>query len=389
MPRSNPISRKIMNKFRPNWLQSWQVAPGDGNSYGFLDGIRGIAILLVVACHTFYVNPQAGGLLKTLGTIISAGTLGVTVFFTLSGFLIALPFWRKKCLGESPSIRRYLLRRFWKIYPPLALSVLLLTPVYILIKGDAAAYVTVAAQWLTGVAWVVPVSSILNPVMWSLVVEVHFYVLLPLCFLATKRLGYQATLWVLGGFFLLAPPMLANLYGRFGIGWSLHPEIRVCFPIKLDAFVFGVVMAGLHAAGSLKKSWARFGHLGMVLLPVVLCHGVLADMFPRHAGWISPVLSHYGAMLATGCMLCFIAHPAAANMWGLNASWLRFLGLVSYEWYLLHQPIFLWIWRTVGMAYGSLAKYAFIILAPSLLSLLMAALIYRFFSLPILRAKRD
>lgn len=219
-----------MSTGKKDWLASWHATPGSGAIYGFLDGIRGIAILMVVASHTLYVNPNATGLVRAVGSFFAAGTIGVTVFFTLSGFLIALPFWKRKVRGESVMPPGYVMRRFWKIYPPLALSVLLLTPIYIMLKGDAAGYCKIALQWLSGVAWLVPVQSKLNPVMWSLVVEVHYYALLPLCFLCLSRVGYKTTLQLLGLGFLVLPPLVKMWYARIGIEWSLHPDIRVCFP---------------------------------------------------------------------------------------------------------------------------------------------------------------
>lgn len=250
------------------------------------------------------------------------------------------------------------------------------------------AYSVTALQWLTGIAWVVPVSSRINPVMWSLIVEVHFYLLLPLCFLGLRKVGYQATLWILTAAFLILPPLIGALYADHGITPSIHPYIRVCFPVKLDSFAFGVLLAGLHGNGTLRTGWAKLAPIGFILLPITLCHGLIGDLWPESRREITLMLTHYGAMLATAFILCFIGNPAGASRWGLNSGWLRLLGLVSYEWYLFHQPLFFWSWRVFGFADGDLGRYLLIVFVPFFVSLAIATLVYRYFSLPILRKTR-
>ena len=66
--------------------------------------------------------------------------------------------------------------------------------------------------------------------------------------------------------------------------------------------------------------------------------------------------------------------------------WLRWLGMVSYEWYLLHQPLFHLLWN--GTTGGNVLKYLLITLGSAGGSLLLAAIMYRYFSLPILKWAR-
>ena len=211
-----------------------------------MDGLRGLAILLVVACHLVYVNPQAGAPIQFIGGVIAAGASGVTVFFTLSGFLIALPFWRRKIKGATQVVPPgYGWRRFWKIYPPLALSVLLLLPIY-LVRSSDSSFIYTAAQWLVGWPLLRPVSGRLNPVMWSLVVELHFYALLPLLFLGLKKLSAKTCLWLVSLALLLVPTGFRWWNLSKGVQLTLHPEINVHFPAMLDAFFFGVLLAGFN-----------------------------------------------------------------------------------------------------------------------------------------------
>src|ERR1044071_8892959 len=215
---------------RGAWLDRWHVNPSVQKEYDVIDGLRGIAILLVVGCHLVYINPSSGPLTHFIGGVFAAGSCGVIVFFALSGFLISWPFWKRKIAGNQVAVPPgYAKRRFWKIYPPLVLSVILLTPIYVLRSQDWS-LIQVALQWLVGLPLVKPVNGALNPVMWSLVVEVHFYLLLPLLFVMLKKVSARTPLWILFLAFLAIPTAWRWINASRGIFFSLHPEINVHFP---------------------------------------------------------------------------------------------------------------------------------------------------------------
>lgn len=378
---------KPLRAAQKDWLESWHVTPAGSQTYGFLDGIRGIAILLVLACHLLYVNPNASQHLLFLFGIFGAGTFGVTIFFALSGFLISLAFWKGKAGGTPTELRRYALRRFWKIAPPLALSLLILTPLYIHFFGERDVYLKSAIQWLCGYAFILPVSGRLNPVMWSLIVEVHFYILLPLLFLALQKASYRTTLIIMSLGFLVVPVLARQIFEAFGNGFSLHPVIQVNFPSKLDAFAIGILIAGLHARNSLPALLTRlapFGFLGIAIATVWTSHIGLTPGTPKAFTEINNLI----ILASSGLLLAFIGNPAAAAKWFLDNRLLRWFGLVSYEWYLFHQAFFFFTWALVGDAGGDATIYAARILIPALGSLILAALVYRYFSLPILRLTR-
>src|SRR5262249_5365783 len=90
-----------MNSPAESWLDRWHVNPSLNKEYDFIDGLRGIAILMVVACHLIYVNPVSAALTRFVGAVATEGARGVTLFFALSGFLISWPFWRRKVKGQS------------------------------------------------------------------------------------------------------------------------------------------------------------------------------------------------------------------------------------------------------------------------------------------------
>ena len=74
----------------------------------------------------------------------------------------------------------------------------MLTPVYIFRSGDWS-YLWPVAQWIASLACFLPVSGKLNPVMWSLVVEIQFYLILPIVFACLRKVPVRWFLWIITG----------------------------------------------------------------------------------------------------------------------------------------------------------------------------------------------
>lgn len=376
-----------MNNERSNWIESWHVNPAANKDYDFIDGLRGIAILLVLACHLVYVNPLSSSfLVHFVGGVFSSGAYGVTIFFALSGFLIAWPFWKRKARGDAKIVPPgYGWRRFWKIYPPLAASILIFTPIYIYRLGDWS-FIGAAFQWLLGLPLLLPVSGKLNPVMWSLAVEVQFYIVLPLLFVCLKRVSMRMCLWIIPSIFLLVPILVRWLvYG--GCGMTLHPWLNVHFPSMLDSFALGILMAGLECSEKMKKSWARLGDVGLVLLVIsLLSHSWLSL---RPLSFLPSETVDWMTKIASGLLLFYCADPQYPRLRWLCQPWLRWFGILSYELYLVHQPIALWARASFGSAGGDIGKYVLLVGGSAAVSIVIAALAYKKFSLPILKSGRS
>ncbi len=375
---------------KANWLDAWHVSPSANREYDFIDGLRGIAILMVIAGHGFYINPKAGSAVKVAGSIIGTGGYGVTLFFVLSGFLISWPFWKRKIGGATEVVPRgYAQRRFWKIYPPLALSIILFTPLFacILDPANGSSYIPMALRWLSGIAFVWPVSGKLNPVMWTLALEVQFYALLPAVFWVFRRFSAKTCLAGFTVLFLVVPFIFRVVTRQ---GPAFYPEINSHFPSGLDYFYLGILVAGLDNLGIVKKQWHWWGIAGVALWPLSLLLGAWIDF---HMGTKTFAVSEFESdslKIAAGCLLLFIAAPRHPIARLLCAPWLRWCGIISYEWYLFHQPLMTW-WRAYfGMhAGGAVFKYAFITGMPLVIGLLLSAAIYWIFSLPLLRYGRS
>ena len=222
-----------------------------------LDGIRAAAALMVLA---FHVATETGDALApgALGGALSALDLAVPLFFTLSGVLLYRPWARAALDGTpSPAVLPYLWRRFMRVFPAywvVALAALLL---YSREHLDAPGYwlktLTLTFPFNTDPAWTGTGPYGLGQ-MWSLSVEVGFYLLLPVFSLLLSlwaRRGRtpdsrgRRLLWGLGTMALLA---FAALLPQFLP--EPRPYMHLWLPRTLGMFAAGMALAVL-------SEWAR------------------------------------------------------------------------------------------------------------------------------------
>ena len=151
-----------------------------------VDGFRFLAILIVIISHIFIQDAAfiPTGLFS--GLFVRAfvdGRHGVYLFFTISGFILALPFARHHLLGTRPvAIGSYFKRRITRLEPPYVIAMLLRTPALLLYKKTAVGLLGLhlLASLLYVHGLVFAEHSTINPPAWSLEVEIQFYILAPL-----------------------------------------------------------------------------------------------------------------------------------------------------------------------------------------------------------------
>jgi peptidoglycan/LPS O-acetylase OafA/YrhL len=269
---------------------------------GGLDAMRGVAVILVVACH-------AG----VPGLLVGGGTSGVTVFFVLSGFLIT------RILITQEGLRRFYLRRAARLLPALVLMLMVVGLFYLTASLDFRSYALGAALTLSYVANWVPLAD-LGPLLhtWSLSVEEQFYLVWPLIVLVTPRRWLPHVL--LGA-------VTASLLLRGAVGHA-H-AIR-----GTDANTYALALGGLLAVVDLRRApriaaWVGWGLIGLAAAaPRNFDHGFLWGLDFR---W-SPPIAAAGAGL-----LVWTAVTRAQR----TPPWLAHIADVSYGWYLWHLPLML------------------------------------------------
>lgn len=378
-------------------LNSWGLRSETSSHIACLDGLRGVAILLVICAHGLYTNPNGGPLHRLFGGFFESGAIGVPIFFALSGFVIARPFLRSSFDNVAEgSARKYFNHRFFKIVPPFYLVLFVFTALFYWESSDLA-YLKSAGLWAIGAHNFIrqPSQYIINGSFWSLIVEAQFYIVIFIIMRFLKGHSPRSTFWICLGLLYLIPtavriytfPLEANPQNVFFLGQR--------FPCAFDYFAFGVAFAILQVSGWLPSKGYKFN--------MVLAYGRLASMvigclvlgafrfFERdvYGSIITASSIRLLTQLAAFGLLASINLPGSLISIVLTAPVLRFIGLVSFEWFLIHQPMFFWARHHFGPAEQNIPLYFLIVGVPVAISFFIACIIYRFYSLPILLSRRQ
>ena len=175
-----------------------------------LDGLRGAAVLWVIAFHAYALRKTLGdpwiGLAASspyVEPVMGAGYLGVVLFFLISGFLLALPWFVHAMHGQpAPSAREFYVRRVRRIVPAYYAQLVLLFAIVVpLLRGwdywrsDLYVYLYNLVAHATFLHNTTPLSSGsmgVNGALWTLAIEAQFYLVIPLVVPLVVRWPYRA-----------------------------------------------------------------------------------------------------------------------------------------------------------------------------------------------------
>jgi peptidoglycan/LPS O-acetylase OafA/YrhL len=360
-----------------------------------LDGLRGIAILLVLVLHfTMYGGElPAAGLDRLVHRTALAGWIGVDLFFVLSGFLITGILYDAK--GGERYFRNFFARRLLRIAPlyygALVLFVLLLPALW---RGHAGlSWLRSESFWYwtylvnVRIAWEGwPGFGALGH-FWSLAVEEQFYLLWPVAVFRLRRRPLMAL-------------CAACAVVAVGVRLALHlagnaPAAFVLMPARMDALAAGAFLAlalrgpgGPAAAARLAKPALAAGGAGLAVL-VLWKRGLPAeDAAVAVAGYFLLAVLFAGAVA-----LAVAAPPGSRGSRWLAAPVLIFFGRYSYALYVLHHPLLFlkppWLtYDAVPAVLGSrLPGWLLFVSAGIGVSVALALLSWRFWEKPFLDLK--
>jgi len=321
----------------------------------FLDGLRGLAILIVVAAHG-PVIPMEMPLF---------GQSGVFLFFVLSAFLLSRQLYNSGLNGAT--LTRYFVARIFRIYP-----VFILVLAYeVLIGFDFKHPIPM------DLAWRLLTLREGYFVYWTIVVEFQYYFVLPLVVGAFMLIGVKC--WRVS--LILAFVLLVLSLMRLG---DFPPAIATNVWLFLRSFLFGT-MAGLRAANAQRISLPVYAPL-LALLGVWFSLPTGVEMVwrrfsaaPLPLDWF-PYVQHpvQGLLWAVVLLGCF--HPFWRALFDNPV--LRFFGAISYSLYLFHQITWNWVLAAGKlMPAGSFSGQAMVFLYVAVPTLL-AWWSHRFFERP-------
>ncbi|MCU1353258.1 MAG: peptidoglycan-N-acetylmuramate O-acetyltransferase [Acidimicrobiales bacterium] len=307
-----------------------------------LDGIRAFAVVGVLLYHA--------GI-----SWMSGGYLGVDVFFVLSGFLVTLLLVGEHERSGGVELKRFWTRRVRRLLPAqlaLLATVTVVTAVFYRedlfdLRGQVVAALTASTNWYlraTGGSYFANLGR--PPVLrhlWSLAIEMQFYVVWPLLFVGLMRL-WRGKIERLVVTLLLAAlasaALMAYLYQPPPADLSRVYYNTFC---RLTGLLLGAALALLWRPSALVRGpVARRGPLldlvGVVGLGVIVAFMVLAtdQSAAMYRGGFA-LLS-----IATALVVAAAAHPGArlSGSWGLGHPALVAVGVRSYGLYLWHWPIY-------------------------------------------------
>ncbi|NQW55323.1 MAG: acyltransferase [Chloroflexi bacterium] len=289
-----------------------------------IEGLRGIAILLVLLFHA--------GLPWTPG-----GFVGVDVFFVISGFLITGKLWRESQQPGGLNIAKFYAWRIRRLLPAALVAVALISLVGLLIAapldrselaadGAASALSIANMRFIGAVDYFAPTSSP-SPFLhfWSLSVEEQFYLVWPaLIVLLTWRGGSSRR---------LIAALLIGVVASFALSMWLTDASPARAFYLLPTRVWQLGVGGLLALVGVVGISRRAGALAWAGLAAVAVAGVALTAEMPYPG-LAALLPTAGAV----ALLYGGAAPSGPTRL-LAAAPLRFLGKISYSLYLWHWPL--------------------------------------------------
>lgn len=300
-----------------------------------LDSLRGLAVLMVVFYHGFYWRNSLDGLGPAARLFVLTawmGRLGVNLFFVLSGFLITGILLQS---ADRPDYyRRFYGRRALRILPAYYALLLIIVFVY----RHSLAFVGLSAIYLANMAPLLGI-AMSYPVLWSLAVEEHFYLVWPSI---VRRLTARR-LFLCCIAIIVSTPLLRWI--SFSI--AAH-QGYVSFTLNNYTWnsADGLALGALLVIGLRQFHWGRSTLLSFSIV------AMLASVAIWFAGIPFGILSRQGtafgaALQVTPWNLGFAGLLGASLLLGTGSlrtvvlwSSLRFLGRISYGLYLVHLFVF-------------------------------------------------
>jgi peptidoglycan/LPS O-acetylase OafA/YrhL len=304
----------------------------EGQRIPSVDGMRAVAIGTVIFAHalgTRHLHYQ-----KTVDQVFGdLGSLGVRVFFVISGFLITSILLRELEQTGTLSLKRFYLRRGFRIFP----ASYAFLGIMLLVNWIASLAIPLW-DWVTAATYTINYNERRNWYLshcWSLAVEEQFYLLWPW---TLKFLGRRKGMILAGTLLAVVPLLRGGIAGFFpehrsGIPWEFH---TVC-----DGLATGCLLAGfqgqLASVAIYRKIRTPF-FAGVAVLGILLVNSI-SNQNPVIRILIGPTLVNLQIAWLLDIVMTH-RHSLLGRL--LNSAPMVFVGVLSYSLYLWQQPFLTW-----------------------------------------------
>jgi peptidoglycan/LPS O-acetylase OafA/YrhL len=323
-----------------------------------LDGLRGVAILLVIPFD--------------LKWGVTSGYIGVDLFFVLSGFLITVLLLEEHQRSGRVSLRSFYVRRVLRLLPALSALLLFIVVVSTVAFSPQIAheyYVAALAALLFVANWVMALDPdgigaymrVLGPT-WSLGVEEQFYFVWPavLSVMLAFGAGARTLAWTAGA------GIVASAVWRVVLSMEGVPPLRIYCgsDTRADALLIGclvgIVVNRAHFSSPRLDTWLPIVGLGSLAAFIIGGFTLPSDAsFTMQRGGFTLL-----AAIAACLIVSVVMIPRSGLTRALSATWLVAIGRVSYALYLWHLPIGAMVTaERVGLSGVALATVQVLVLA--------------------------
>ena len=317
--------------------------PRPENWVDVLDGVRAVLIFLVGWFHIWqqsWLTPHVviGNTYYSLDHLLRSGYIWVDGMLLLSGFLLYLPYTRREWRrGDG---RRFFLRRFARIYPSYALNVIFF---FVIRRGQYASAGQIAMDLAAHLTFLHPLSyatyylSPLNGALWTVGVEVHFYLLFPFLCRAFRKKPVWTFLGMTAAAFIWR-------------GYAASQRDTAMFFNQLPAFldVYALGMAGAACYTALSKRFADENRTEGVFftLAALACFCFLKHLTDLQASQNGTENIRLGQMairfplaltLTVLIVSLVFALPQVRFVFGNKVT--HFFAAISFQFYMYHQGL--------------------------------------------------